>query len=38
MPYVNDEAKVMQDISTNNGLFDIGHYDYLPEGTMPPNM
>ena len=30
--HVNHEAKVMQKISTKNGLFDIGDSEYPPEG------
>ena len=38
MPYVNDEAKVMQEISTKDGLIDIGNDEYPPEGKAQPNM
>ena len=38
MPYVNDESKVMQEICTQDGLFDIGNHEDPPEGTTQSNV
>ena len=38
MPHVYCQAKVVQKVCTQNGLFDIGTNEYPPEGAAQPNV